>query len=134
MKVEDVSQDLKYFKGTVLRDLTYAVDEHGEYQGVCSDGWDIKNDALSFVLDDIDDECNEILERIKRGESSPLEYHIKKSLMDVGMLSDYTGIPKRTIKKHFDPKEFAKLDDKTLEIYADALRITIYELKTIPQD
>ena len=29
MKVEEVPQDLKYFKGTVVRDVDYAVDADG---------------------------------------------------------------------------------------------------------
>ena len=53
MKVKDVPQDLKYLKGTVIRDLDYAVDEDGNYQAVVSDGWDPKNDALEITMDDI---------------------------------------------------------------------------------
>ena len=29
MKKEDVPQDLKYYKGSVIRDLTYALDDKG---------------------------------------------------------------------------------------------------------
>lgn len=132
MKVEDVSQDLKYFEGTVLRDLTYAVDKDGEYKGVCSDGWNVKNDALDVVMADIAEECREIADRIKRGETSQLEYYMKKNVMDIDLLSDYTGISKRNIKKHFDPENFAKLDEDTLAVYADALRISVQTLLTIP--
>ena len=32
MKVEEVPQDLKYFKGSVVRDVDYAVDSDGKYQ------------------------------------------------------------------------------------------------------
>ena len=70
---------------------------------------------------------------MKAGESSPLEYYAAKNLMDVDLLSDYSGFSKRTIRKHFLPDNFAKLDEKTLEIYADVLRITVAELTTIPE-
>lgn len=133
MKIEDVPQDLKYYKDSVIRDVNYAVDEHGQYRVVMSDGWTPKNDALETALDSVNEACEEILGRIRRGESSPLEYHAAKNLMTVELLSDYTGIAKRHIRKHFTPKYFSQLDEKTLETYADALRITIEELQSIPE-
>ena len=132
MKVSDVPQDLNYYKDTVVRDLNYAVDEQGRYQAVVSDGWEAKDDALDLAWDDIREQCDEVLERIKKGETSPLEYHAVKNLMSINLLSSYTGFSKRTIRKHFNPANFIKLDNDTLSIYADVLRITIEELKTIP--
>ena len=132
MKVSDVPQDLNYYKDTVVRDLNYAVDEQGRYQAVVSDGWETKDDALDVAWDDIREKCDEVLERIKKGETSPLEYHATKNLMPINLLSSYTGFSKRTIRKHFNPANFIKLDNDTLSIYADVLRITIEELKTIP--
>lgn len=61
MKVEEVPQDLKYFKGTVVRDVDYAVDGDGNYQIVVSDGWTPKNEALEVTMADIDEQCREIL-------------------------------------------------------------------------
>lgn len=133
MKIEDVPQDLKYFKGTVIRDVDYAVDADGRYQAVRSDGWAPKNEALEVTMDAIDEECQEILDRVHRGETSPLEYHAAKNVMPIDLLSDYTGISKRNIRKHFDPKKFASLDEDTLATYADALRITVDELKSVPE-
>jgi hypothetical protein len=132
MKVSDVPQDLNYYKDTVVRDLNYAVDEQGRYQAVVSDGWEPKDDALDLAWDDIREQCDEVLERIKKGETSPLEYHAVKNLMPINLLSSYTGFSKRTIRKHFNPANFIKLDNDTLSIYADVLRITVEELKTIP--
>lgn len=133
MKVEDVPQDLKYFKGTIVRDLDYAVDADGRYTSVRSDGWAPKSEALEITLDDIYEQCQEILEQVKEGKSSPLEYHAMKNMMPIDLLSDYTGFSKRTIRKHFIPKNFDKLDDETLATYADVLRITVEELKSVPE-
>jgi hypothetical protein len=132
MKVSDVPQDLNYYKDTVVRDLNYAVDEQGRYQAVVSDGWEAKDDALDVAWDDVREQCDEVLERIKKGETSPLEYHAVKNLMPINLLSSYTGFSKRTIRKHFNPANFIKLNNDTLSIYADVLRITVEELKTIP--
>ncbi|MBP5455712.1 MAG: helix-turn-helix domain-containing protein [Paludibacteraceae bacterium] len=133
MKVDEVPQDLKYFENTVLRDVAYAVDENGKYTSVISDGWSVKNDALELTMDGIYEECEEIRQRVLAGETSLLEYYAAKNIMDVDLLSDYTGISKRTIRKHFDPKVFSQLDRETLEKYADALRITVEQLTTIPE-
>ncbi len=133
MKTKDVPQDLKFFKGTVVRDVNYAVDEDGHYQAVLSDGWTPKAEALDLAWSEVDLQCEEILERIKAGESSPLEYHMVKNLMNVELLSDYTGISKRTIRKHFQPKKFEALDEDTLQTYAEALRMTVEQLKQIPE-
>ena len=131
--MSDVPQDLHYYKGSVVRDLNYAVDEQGRYHAVVSDGWEAKDDALDVAWDDVREQCEEVLERIRKGKASPLEYHATKNLMSIDLLSSYTGFSKRTIRKHNEPQHFDKLDDATLCIYADVLRITVEELKSIPE-
>lgn len=132
MKIEDVPQDNKYLNDTILRDLTYAVDENGNYQAVKSVGWTPKNDALEVTMESIREECEEIAIRVKAGETSPLEYHMAKNIMSLELLSEYTGLSKRKIRKHLTPKAFADLDEDTLSKYAEALRISVNTLKNIP--
>jgi uncharacterized protein Yka (UPF0111/DUF47 family) len=133
MKTVDVPQDLKYFKDKVIRDLMYAVDENGHYTTVLSDGWSVKNDALNAVWDDIREQCDGIRRQVLAKEVSPLAYHMKKALQDVGMLASYSGMPKRKIRRHLLYGEFMKLDKETLQKYADALRITVDELKQVDE-
>ena len=53
--------------------------------------------------------------------------------MPIDLLSDYSGYSKRTIRKSIsDPKVFAKLEEQTLGVYAEVLRISVEELKSIP--
>lgn len=132
MKVDEVPQDLKYYKDSHVCDVTYAIDDNGKYTAVMSKGWEAKNDALDVAWDEIDEQCKEVLDRVKSGKTSPLEYHATKNLMSIGLLSSYSGFSKRTIHKHFDPDVFATLDDKTLSVYADVLRISIEKLKSVP--
>ena len=131
MKVKEVPQDLKYFKDNLIRDLNYALDEDGHYTSIISDGWDVKNDALSIVWEDILAECEPIRQQVLEKKISPIAYHMKKNLQDVGLLSTYSGIPKRKIKKHLRYEEFMKLDETTLQKYADALRLSVEELKQV---
>jgi len=133
MKKEDVHQDLLYFKDHVIRDCTYAVDEDGRYTPVVSDGWSLKNDAVKAYWDEIHEQCEEVRRRVLAKEVSPLAYYMKKSLQDIGLLSSFSGIPKRRIRKHLKYDEFMTLDEKTLQKYADAMRITVEELKRIDQ-
>ena len=133
MKKEDVPQDLVYFKDNPVRDVMYAVDENGHYTSVISDGWSVKNDALGVVWEDIREQCEEIRRQVLAKEVSPLAYHIKKSLLDIGLLSAYAEIPKRKIRKHLKYDEFMKSDENTLQKYADAMRITVEELKRVDE-
>ncbi|MBP5258940.1 MAG: hypothetical protein K6A98_02860 [Prevotella sp.] len=132
MKIEEVPQDLKYYKDSLIRDVNYAVDADGKYRVVISDGWEAKNDALDAAWDEVREQCEEILGRIRRGETSLLEYYAAKNLMDLQLLSSYTGFPKRKIRKHLKPEVFEQLDNDTLSVYADALRITVEELTSMP--
>jgi len=131
MKVNEVPQDLKYFKDNVIRDLNYALDEKGHYTSIVSDGWNVKNDALSVVWENILEECEPIRQQVMARKISPIAYHMRKNLLDMRLLSEYSGIPKRKIKKHLRYDEFMKLDQATLQKYADALRLSIEELKQI---
>lgn len=72
MKIEEVPQDLKYYEGTVVRDVNYAVDDEGHYKAVMSDGWAPKTEALELALeDDVDKD--------------------ERSKMEVQALSDFLG-------------------------------------------
>ncbi len=133
MKVEDVPQDLKYTDGYIVRDIAYAVDADGRYTSVVSDGWNVKSEALDLALDEIREKCDEIKQRIEAGTASNLEYYATKNIMDISLLSKYTGFPKWKIRRHFKQKFFSRLDGETLAKYADALRITVDTLTSKPE-
>ena len=131
MKIEDVPNDLKYFQNTVIRDVTYAVDDEGNYKPVINGGWDVKTDALDMAWSEVNERCEKIREQILKGKVSPLAYHMEKNIMSVKLLSTYSGVPKRTIKKHLKLKHFQKIDNETLQKYADVLRISVEELRQV---
>ena len=131
MKVNEVPQDSRIYVNTLFNDINYAVDDEGNYVPVYSEGWKVKNDALDVALEEANERCEEVRKQVLAGELSPLAYHIEKNIMDLGLLAKYTGIWKITIKKHLKPEKFKELDDKVLLKYAEALRITVEELKTV---
>ncbi|MCL2042340.1 MAG: hypothetical protein FWG84_09955 [Bacteroidales bacterium] len=131
MKIKDVPQDAKFLTNTVIRDVAYAVDDDGAYKPVISEGWEVKNDALDITWDDISERCAEIRAEVLVGRLSPLAYHLEKNIMEVGLLAKYMGLSKRTVRKHLKPEKFKELDNSVLQQYAEVLRISIEELKTV---
>ncbi|GHV53553.1 hypothetical protein FACS1894181_17400 [Bacteroidia bacterium] len=131
MKVEEVPQDSKYLESTTLRDIYYAVDADGNYGQVQSVGWEAKNEALSLTWESISEEAEAVRREVLEGKKSPLAYHMEMHLFDVALLASYSGIPKKTIRKHQQPEEFSRLDEAALEKYAATLGITVEELKKV---
>ena len=131
MKEEEVPQDGKYLEPTTMRDLYYALDADGRYIQVESIGWEVKNEALSITWDNITEEAEAVRNEVRRGLASPLAYHMEIHLLTPALLSSYSGIPRKTIRKHLDPAAFAALDEETLRQYAEAFGITIEQLKTV---
>jgi len=131
MNVKEVPHDSKVLRNTVIRDVTYAVDDEGNYTSVITEGWGVKDDALDITWDEIGEKCAEIREKVLAGKLSPLAYHLEKNIMDVGLFAKYTGQTGRKVKKHLNPKKFKELDESVLNKYAEVLRISVDELKTV---
>ena len=73
-------------------------------------------------------------EAVARGEYSPLYYHMFRFRHDETGLAMAAGVWKWQLRRHLRPEIFAKLPDKTLQKYADALQISIDELKRTDAD
>jgi hypothetical protein len=128
MKKEDVPQDPSALVG-VTRDVCYVKDKDGKYTTDLSIGWDVKKQALDNAWDDIKERVEEAALQVKNGEISPIFYFMEKKLMDLTLLSSYTGFWKWTIKRHFKPSVFKSLNESKLNTYAKAFDISVDELK-----
>ncbi|WKX78249.1 hypothetical protein [Zobellia laminariae] len=131
MKKEEVPQDKGLLETAQTKELTYAVDENGEYTTELSSGWDPKTIALSNAIKDIEERVANAKERVQKNETSPIEYYMELHKMDLPILSSYVGLWQWRVKRHFKPKNFQKLNQKTLQKYADVFDISIEELKHI---
>lgn len=129
MKKEDLPQDHSALEG-VTRDLCYVKDADGKYTTDLSKGWEVKKQALDNAWDDINERVKEAAALVKSGEKSPIYYFMEKKLMDLMVLSGYTGFWKMTIKRHFKPSVFANLSDEKLLVYAQTFDISLEELKS----
>lgn len=128
MKKEEVPQDPSALD-KFTKEVCYALDEKGEYTTTLSRGWQVKADALGITWQDVEANVNEARLKIKNGELSPIAYFMEVHMMDISILSAYTGFWQWTIKRHLKPQVFKKLSDKKLEKYAEAFQIKLEELK-----
>jgi hypothetical protein len=130
MKKEDIPQD-----GGALSKLTkevvYAVDNTGNYTTALSSGWEVKATALDVAWKDIEERIANARQQVLNNEASPLLYFMELRLMDIGIVSAYTGFWKWTVRQHLKPTAFKKLSENKLKKYAGAFNITVEELKTM---
>lgn len=133
MKKKEVPQDEGLNEGR-FEDVCYAIDENGNYVAVLSKGWNPKTDALLQAWEVIDEKVEQVRKQVLCGELSPIAYYMEKSLMDLKLLSDYTGLPKRKVRKHLKPDRFIKLDDQTLIKYAETFGISVDMLRNFTEN
>lgn len=132
MKKNDVPQDeVSTYAGQ--HKLLYAVDENGEYTGVRSSGWDVECAATQDALRAISEDRQTAWERGKRGETSPLEFHMYDRRMDLALLAQTTGMFQWRIRRHFRPRVFGKLSASVLARYCEALGLSPRQLQNLPE-
>jgi hypothetical protein len=93
--------------------------------------WETKLLACETSISSYFQEIEPVRLQVLAGQISPLSYHIQRNLFNVKLLSSYTGISKRHIKKHLKPDNFNRLDEDILKKYASALGISVEELKKV---
>jgi len=128
MKKNEVPQDDEGLQEGKFRDMCYAVDEEGNYTTVLSTGWSPKNAALKQAWEEVNDKAEEARQDVLNGKRSMLAWHMEKNIMAVKLLSQYTGIPRRKIRKHLKPAGFQQLEAETLQKYAEVFNLTVEEL------
>ena len=130
MKKEDIPQDPSALN-KLTKEVVYAVDSSGKYTTELSTGWEVKATALDVAWGDIEQRIAIAKQKVLNNEASPLLYFIELRLMDIGIVSAYTGFWKWTIKKHLRPETFKKLSEEKLKKYAQAFNVSVEELKTM---
>jgi hypothetical protein len=130
MKKEEIPQDDGALN-KLTKEVVYAVDGSGKYSSELSTGWDVKTKALDLAWEDIEKRIEAARQKVLNKEASPILYFLELRLMDMGILSAYTGFWKWTIKKHLKPAAFKNLSQQKLQQYADAFNVSVEELKTM---
>ncbi|HEX2965673.1 MAG TPA: hypothetical protein VHO84_07800 [Syntrophorhabdaceae bacterium] len=130
MKIKDVPQDDGIFGK--WHGVYYVTDENGEYTSSMTSGWEPTNVANETAWEYINEGLSTVLQRVKKGELSPLAYHMNKNMMDAKVLAQYMGFSRWRVKRHLSARGFEKLDDETLNRYASVLNMTVEQLKRTP--
>lgn len=128
MKKEEIPQDNGAL-GKIAKEVTYVVDENGNYSTGQSTGWDVKTDALNVAWHDVEAKIEAAKQKVLNNEASPILYFMEKKIMDLNILASYTGYWKWTIKKHLKPSGFQKLSADKLKKYAELFEISVEALK-----
>lgn len=129
MRKEEVPQDQGIAEG--LKEVTYAVDDSGNYVTVPSAGWEPKNISNYQAWEVIGEQIETARQRVLDNEVSPLLYHMARNQMDVTLLAEYMGIMRWRVKRHLKPRIFKKLNSNLLNRYADLLKVTVEQLQDI---
>jgi hypothetical protein len=130
MKKQEIPQDPSILD-KFTKEVCYAVDESGKYITELSRGWEVKADALGVTWQDIEQRIEDARQKVNNGEKSPIYFYMERSLMDLEIMSSYTGFWQWQIKRHMKPKVFQKLSNKSLQKYADVFEVSIENLKNI---
>lgn len=130
MKKEDIPQDYGSLS-KATKEMCYAVDDTGKYVTALSTGWEVKATALSVAWKDIEERVAAAKQKVLNNEASPILYFMELRLMDVAIVSAYTGFWKWKISKHLSPEVFSRLPEKKLRKYAEAFNVSVEDLKTM---
>src|SRR6185503_505315 len=100
MRDRDVPQDGNATLGGRRR-AVYAVAEDGRLRIVPSSGWEAEEIVTRQAIDDLERRAEAARARVLAGETSPLEYHMYRSRMDVTLLAQSTGLWAWRVRRHF---------------------------------
>jgi len=130
MKKQEVPQD-KGLAGE-MREITYAMNDNGEYELVPSYGWEVKTVPLKQAWEEILEGVQEVLDKVHSGKLSPLAYHMAAHQMDVKLLAKYAGLSRFRVKHHLKPRGFKRLKPELLQRYAQVFELGPEELASVP--
>jgi hypothetical protein len=111
------------------RKALYARGADGKLQIVRSAGWEVEEIVTRQAVEDLDRLAEDARQRVAAGLTSPLEYHMHKARMDVPLLAQTTGLWQWRIRRHFRPAIFARLSPDVLQRYAEAMGLSVAQLK-----
>jgi hypothetical protein len=130
MKADEVPQDITYYEGK--KRACYALNEEGKYIIVPSNGWNAEDVVNGLAVAELAAHLEETRQKVLKGLKSPLAYHMERRQMTPAILAKTAGICGFRVQRHFHPEVFARLKPAVLKRYAQALALSIEELKSVP--
>ena len=109
----------------------YKHNDNGQYVLETNAPWAEKV-SVALIISGNRANLEEIRKAVIAGQKSPIYYYMEMRQLTPGMLAKAAGISVFRVKRHFRPEIFAKLKPSVLNRYTNALRVTLEELKTVP--
>ncbi|MDR2215502.1 MAG: hypothetical protein LBE59_06650 [Nevskiaceae bacterium] len=124
MKLQEIPQDQDpAYEGA--KRLCYAVDDQGWIVPAHSSGWEVEETAKKIAWQMIESDLARIREAVRAGRASVLEYFMTARMMNPRLLAKHMGIFTFRVRRHLQPRVFAKLDDAWIARYAACLDIPV---------
>ncbi len=114
------------------RKAMYARDAQGRIVIAPSCGWEAEEIVTRQAVDALQVQAEAARAKVEAGLASPLEYWMYARRMDVGLLAQTSGFWQWRVRRHLRPEYFARLSDRQIARYADALGVTAQALRTLP--
>jgi transcriptional regulator with XRE-family HTH domain len=122
MKEKDVLVDFQ-----AQQFIIYAEKSDGSFSPVQTGSYLSKNHITDFheIVDNLN---KSLIEKLKKGEISPIYYFMSIEELTIPELAARVGISKASVKRHLDPKGFQKISVSKLKRYANVLNIPLANL------
>ena len=114
-----------------VRKVVYVVDQDGHYLIAQSGGMEAEVTVTEEAVAWFARLAEDARQRARRGETSPLEYHMFRLRMDVPTLAQATGLWRWRVRRHLTPKGFENLTPKLQERYAEAMGLSTAQIQTL---
>ena len=114
------------------RKALYAKDANGRMVLVASRGSELDETVTLQAVQRLHTFAEAARLRCLAGQTAPLEVWMWTQRMDLALLSQVTGIWQWRIRRHFRPRNFARLTAALLQRYAQALGLRVEQLQQLP--
>ena len=133
MKISEIPQDhVKKMQGE--KKALYALDDRGNYTRSTTSGWEAEEVVLTQVIDDFNEKAKEAALRVRKNETSPIEYYMYRRWMDPLTLAQAMGLYRWQVRRHFKPRVFKRLDDGMLNEYARIFGVSVDALNRFREE
>ena len=130
MRDDEVPQDGNVTLGGHTK-AVYARAADGRIRMVESVGWEVEEIVTRQAVEECDRLTAQTRALALSGQASPLHYHMHRARMDEPLLSQVSGIWEWRVRRHLRPEIFARLRPGLLQRYAEALGLTVAQLKKV---
>ncbi len=133
MRVYDTMPDGGRKEGNSKR-VKYSTDADGKLVEVYEEISEYSEIVAGNVMDWYSDLAEKAKERVRRDLTSPIEYFMYRSEMEVDVLAALTGFSPRTVRRHMKPGVFRALDEASLERYAEVFQVPVDAMRNFRKE